>query len=156
MTTSPTEEEIVARAIWRETYRHDTLLEWDEIKPGTLHHDRVLKAAQSVVSALDTHRIERAGEVERAVDAAAKAFEGKNIGHTLLQAANLISSLRSAIAEKDEALRLLEVGVYPIKGSQPIHDPTQLHAWDLGCKDTREMVSAIAARARSRISDGAK
>ncbi len=34
-------------AIWRNTYRHDTLLEWSEIKPGTMHHQRVVAAAKA-------------------------------------------------------------------------------------------------------------
>lgn len=117
-------------------------------------------AAQAAISALDSHRAKNAGEVENGLDKLANHLfsldSGSSEGKLLVQAANLISTLRSAIAETDEALRLFEVGAYPIKGSQPIHDPTQLRAWDLGCEDAREMVSAIAARARSRISDGAK
>lgn len=38
----------IARAIWRDTYRHDTLLEWNEIKRGTMHYKRVMAAAETV------------------------------------------------------------------------------------------------------------
>jgi hypothetical protein len=41
----------VAVSIWRETYRHDTLLEWSEIKPGTLHHCRTMTAARAAMAA---------------------------------------------------------------------------------------------------------
>ena len=43
-----TDAATIARIIWRETYRHDTLMEWHEIKPGTMHHKRVLAAAKAV------------------------------------------------------------------------------------------------------------
>lgn len=46
-------------AIWRNTYRHDTLLEWSEIKSGTLHHKRVVAAAKdayAVVHGDDVHQ----------------------------------------------------------------------------------------------------
>lgn len=39
----------VARVIWRETYRHDTLLEFHEIKKGTHHYERTMAAARSVI-----------------------------------------------------------------------------------------------------------
>lgn len=39
--------EELCRAIWNNTYKHDTLLEWHEIKPGTLHHQRVKAAAKA-------------------------------------------------------------------------------------------------------------
>jgi len=38
----------IARIIWRDTYRHDTLLEWNEIKRGTMHWKRVMAAAETV------------------------------------------------------------------------------------------------------------
>ncbi len=38
----------IARVIWRNTYRHDTLLEWWEIKVGTLHYKRTMDAAIAV------------------------------------------------------------------------------------------------------------
>lgn len=144
------EHEIVARAIAQIHVEQEDGF-------GPLTEEDCAKLAQAAISALDSHRAKNAGEVEQALDKLANHLlsldSGSGEGKLLVQAANLISTLRSAIAEKDEALRLLEVGAYPIKGSQPIHDPTQLHAWDLGCKDTREMVSAIAARARSSLSD---
>lgn len=43
----------VARAIWRETYRHDTLMEWDEIGRGTLHHKRTMAAARAAMTVSD-------------------------------------------------------------------------------------------------------
>ena len=106
--TATAEEEIVARAIWRETYRHDTLLDWHEIKAGTLHHDRVLKAASEAIKALDSRRANNAGEVERAlryIDADHCEHEPHVVLPWLLKAANLISSMRAIIAEKDAALK---------------------------------------------------
>lgn len=47
----------IARAIWRETYRHDTLLEWHEIRVGTLHYKRTIAAAEAVQRELETARI---------------------------------------------------------------------------------------------------
>ncbi len=44
--------EAVARAIWRETYRHDTLMEWHAIKKGTMHHKRVVAAAHAAIAAM--------------------------------------------------------------------------------------------------------
>ena len=44
--------EALCLAIWRNTYRHDTLLEWSEIKPGTLHHQRVVAAAKDAYAAM--------------------------------------------------------------------------------------------------------
>lgn len=41
----------VARAIWRETYRHDTLLEWHELTPNQMHHKRVMAAARAAMAA---------------------------------------------------------------------------------------------------------
>lgn len=38
----------IAKTIWRDTYRHDTLLEWHEIKQGTTHWKRVMAAAETV------------------------------------------------------------------------------------------------------------
>lgn len=38
----------VAKTIWRDTYRHDTLLEWHEIKRNTMHWKRVMAAAETV------------------------------------------------------------------------------------------------------------
>lgn len=48
--THDEKREAVARAIWRETYRHDTLMEWHEIKKGTMHHKRVLAAADAILA----------------------------------------------------------------------------------------------------------
>lgn len=45
--------EKIARAIWRETYRNDTLLEWHEIKRGTMHHKRTLACVAAVLVALN-------------------------------------------------------------------------------------------------------
>lgn len=42
----------IAQAIWSKTYLHDTLLPWCDIKPGTMHHKRVMEAAQEVVKVL--------------------------------------------------------------------------------------------------------
>lgn len=42
--------DLVAAAIWRETYRHDTLLNWHEVKRGTMHHKRVMAAARAVLA----------------------------------------------------------------------------------------------------------
>lgn len=41
----------VAKAIWHETYRHDTLMEWSEIGRGTLHHKRTMAAARAAMTA---------------------------------------------------------------------------------------------------------
>ena len=49
--------EDVAALIWRDTYRHDTLLNWTEIKRGMLHHKRVIAAAKAVVAHLQEHRL---------------------------------------------------------------------------------------------------
>lgn len=38
----------IAKIIWRDTYRHDTLLEWHEIKRNTMHWKRVMAAAETV------------------------------------------------------------------------------------------------------------
>lgn len=38
----------LCRAIWNDTYLHDALLTWHEIKPGTLHHRRVMQATANV------------------------------------------------------------------------------------------------------------
>ena len=38
----------IAKVIWRDTYRHDTLLEWHEIKRNTMHWKRVMAAAETV------------------------------------------------------------------------------------------------------------
>lgn len=38
----------IAKAIWRDTYRHDTLLEWHEIKRNGMHWKRVMAAAETV------------------------------------------------------------------------------------------------------------
>lgn len=54
--------EELCRAIWRNTYRHDTLLEWDEIRPGSLHHQRVVAAARDAYKAAtgnDSYAIHR-------------------------------------------------------------------------------------------------
>lgn len=40
--------EEIAKVIWRETYRHDSLLEWHEIKRNTMHWKRVMAAAETV------------------------------------------------------------------------------------------------------------
>lgn len=42
--------EEIARAIWRHTYRHLTLIEWHEVKAGSLHHKRTLEAAKAIAS----------------------------------------------------------------------------------------------------------
>jgi hypothetical protein len=44
--------ETLCRAIWNNTYKHDTLMEWQEIKPGSLHHQRVVAAAKAAYTAL--------------------------------------------------------------------------------------------------------
>lgn len=44
--------EALCRAIWHNTYRHDTLLEWHEVKPGTMHHQRVKAAAKAAYAAI--------------------------------------------------------------------------------------------------------
>jgi len=49
---SPADEELiekVARTIWHRTYVHDTLLTWSELKPGQMHHKRVMEAAKAAV-----------------------------------------------------------------------------------------------------------
>jgi len=38
----------IAKTIWRDTYRHDTLLEWHEIKRNSMHWKRVMAAAETV------------------------------------------------------------------------------------------------------------
>lgn len=38
----------VAKTIWRDTYRHDTLMEWHEIKRNSMHWKRVMAAAETV------------------------------------------------------------------------------------------------------------
>lgn len=50
--TNPTPEAVerAAQAIWSKTYLHDTLLPWSEIKPGTMHHRRVIEAAADALS----------------------------------------------------------------------------------------------------------
>lgn len=48
MTNRMTELNEIAKAIWRDTYRHDTLLEWHEIKRNTMHWKRVMAAAETV------------------------------------------------------------------------------------------------------------
>ena len=40
----------IATVIWRETYRHDTLLNWPEIKRGTMHWKRVMAAARAALN----------------------------------------------------------------------------------------------------------
>ena len=49
---SMTIHEALCRAIWNNTYKHDTLLEWHEIKRGTLHHERVVAAAKAAYAAM--------------------------------------------------------------------------------------------------------
>jgi len=39
--------EAMAAKIWRETYRHDTLLEWHELRRGQMHHKRTITAARA-------------------------------------------------------------------------------------------------------------
>lgn len=51
--------EAIAQAIWSKTYLHDTLLLWSEIKPGTMHHKRVMEAAEAV--AILTNRAHEVG-----------------------------------------------------------------------------------------------
>lgn len=48
--------EELCRAIWNGTYKHDTLLNWDEIKPGTLHHQRVKAAAKAAYAVTNGDR----------------------------------------------------------------------------------------------------
>lgn len=51
MAISEAEVEAAALAIWRETYRHDTLLEWRELKRGQMHQRRVMAAARAALQA---------------------------------------------------------------------------------------------------------
>lgn len=62
--------------------------------------------AQTAIKALDSHRANDAGEVEEALSLHADDdCDGKFVPtHICNMAANLISSLRAAIAEKDEVL----------------------------------------------------
>lgn len=55
MTKADKMVEQVALAIWRETYRHDTLLEWHELRKGQEHHKRVLAAAKAAVALSYVH-----------------------------------------------------------------------------------------------------
>jgi len=66
----------LAEIIWRETYRHDTLLSWSEIRPGTMHHKRVKAAALAALSSSQDIGVERA-----ALDAADYLIERLRLCH---------------------------------------------------------------------------
>jgi hypothetical protein len=42
----------VAASIWRETYRHDTLVDWHELRLRTMYWKRTMAAARAAIAAI--------------------------------------------------------------------------------------------------------
>lgn len=148
--TIPTEEEIVARAMWDAYQTSPCVTEaskgisWDTIRKNVDTNEGAeafyktgIQEAKAAISALDSHRAKNAGEIEQAlryIDADHCEHEPHVVLRWLEKAAALISTLRSAIAEKDEALDRI----------------AQIRGYDSNLVKARD----IASTARSRISEG--
>lgn len=104
------EQEIVARAICSlfPTMDGDPCPYANDERRCTTENCGPMRVAKAAIYALDSHRANNAGEVERAlryIDADHCEHEPHVVLPWLVQAANLISSMRSIIAEKDAALK---------------------------------------------------
>ncbi len=53
----------IAETIWRDTYRHDTLLEWQDVKRNTKYWRRVMAAAETVRALILGLRAARKGDI---------------------------------------------------------------------------------------------
>jgi hypothetical protein len=157
MTTSPTEQEIVARAI------NDVLPVRFQRGDAQKEHQLAdcIPFAQAAISALDQYRAKNAGGVEhmlRYIDAYNCEYEPHVVLPWLEKAANLISSMRAVIEEKDRALELANIAIAEVETEAGLSHGRPSDNFDKGAAAARSFFGDIIRRyrARSTISDGVK